>query len=272
MNVSPTFLTGAKSVAASAASQRTFCSASVLPGCGESLVSRRQVNFFGDAKSRALTVSGRSIYSVLAKVVANRLKGDIGGFNRAHAIVARQHGELCEAAYGNLDSALKFGPLVNHVANRNGLQPTRATEHAAQTVAALCQRFVPEMATAPAAAQWDCLWRAASALGVATVPYRICNRAPEGVSTTDWNKANRLAAGVLAQLNDEAAVLADRGEKLLHASAAQIRGVFKQGVDQLMRPAIDPKRPGNLTREAAFDWLKENEPVLWVLAMLSFEP
>lgn len=210
----------------------------------------------------------RKVYSGIATIVANRLKRDPGGYDRAHAITAVQNHDLFAAPYEPPRTADNFGRLVNRLMNRTGLSGVAATSRSADEVALLCHRFAPEFSDQPTAVQWDVLWRAAEALAEAGVPVRLLNRAPEGVTEADWKAANSRAADVLDFLIEEKARPVDRGP--LVTNPEQARGLFRHAIRRLMGDSIDPRMPGNLTQPQAFNWLKENEPIFWTMAMLSF--
>ena len=91
---------------------------------------------------------------------------------------------------------------------------------------------------------------------------RVFNRAQiESVSESDWKAANSRAEKVFSMLEDEATSGVDRGT---FVTDAQLRGVFKRAIDRAMRDE-------NMTRRAAFDQIKEDEPIFWARAMLDFE-
>jgi hypothetical protein len=70
-------------------------------------------------------------------------------------------------------------------------------------------------------------------------------------------------------LADENANPVDRGTLSEFSSPelypAKVRGTFRSAINQLMAD-------GGLTMQKAFDKLKEDEPIFWTMAMLSFEP
>jgi hypothetical protein len=216
--------------------------------------------------------AGPDVFSAVVAIVRNRTGED---FTTAFNNTLRGNEDLMKPSYGNLDTAMNLGRLLNRVECRSGLSAVESTEFSAAHIAALTNRFAPHLAGAPTAMQWDVLWRAALELERAGVPDRLFNRAPEGVKESDWKKANDQANEVFAILVADETQPIDRGpyfERRGQVHPGEIRGCFKGAITRLMGKSIDPKYPGNLSRQQAFDWLKEDEPIFWTMAMLSFEP
>lgn len=213
---------------------------------------------------------GVDVHQAVVALVRNRGGGD---YTAVYNRVREHHGDLMKPGYDNLSSSFGFTRLLNRVESKTGLSIVAAIEMSADQVTVLTNRFARPLATLPTAIQWDCLWRAADVLEKQGVPARLLNRdGPDEVGKRDWKNAVTAAGDVFAMLSDEAIKPVDRGSLLENARACQLRGVFRSAITQLMGPSVDPKRPGNLSRSQAFDWLKEKEPIFWCAAMLSFEP
>ncbi|TAL06143.1 MAG: hypothetical protein EPO07_02325 [Verrucomicrobia bacterium] len=205
---------------------------------------------------------GSDVFQYLVALVRNRTGDD---FHAAFNSVMPANSDLMQTGYGNFDSARDFSKLLNRVENRSGLSAGPSLERSAGDIAVLTKRFAPQFNWEPTAVQWDLLRRTADELERAGVPERLFNRAPEGVTASDWNTAQKMADGVRALLDSEMTDPVDRGPILEYAQPAQIRGVFRRAVERLMTEQ-------SLSLRQAFDRLKETEPIFWTMAMLSFEP
>ena len=206
-------------------------------------------------------------FNTIVALVRNRT-----GINHTEAFnkVLRNHSDLMHETKlpHGVDS---FGRLLNRCHDASCHNYADEVESVAKKVAALTNRFAPAFNMSPTAMQWDVLWRTALQLEEEGIPERLLNKRvgdPE-VDPADLKIANERVSFVMSKLNSENNDPIDRGtmEPFLHpnTSPGRIQCAFRTGIRGAM------KRDG-LTLSQAFDKLKEDEPIFWTLAMLSFEP
>lgn len=200
------------------------------------------------------------IFNAVVTLVRNRTGQD---FHAAYNRCLAANPDLMTGSYGNLDGAQKLTRLLNRFQANTGLPAVQSTELAADRVGLLTNRFLPALAQAPTARQWDILRRAAEMLEKEGVPVRLMNRASgkdNGVSAAESREED-----VFNLLDSEAAAPAvDLGKKFEGKPAGSVCRAFRSMVELLMDEQ-------NLSRQQAFDHLKETQPVFWTMAMLSFD-
>ena len=170
------------------------------------------------------------------------------------------------------ESALQPGVAnFSKILNRTGLPLADNLECVVNKVSRIASEFVPAFLNYPVALQWDVIWRTALQLEQAGIPEKLYNRRatdPE-VAPADWKNANACADYVFSLLSDSESNPIDRGNlpqfQSPSVNTAMVRGVFRSAIQRSMADA-------GLTLRQAFDKLKEDEPIFWTLAMLSYEP
>jgi hypothetical protein len=207
---------------------------------------------------------GMAMFSVIVAMVHNRTGGD---YTRVFNSVLRENRDLMTGRYDNMDAAQSFGRLLNRVESRSGLSPIAVTERCSDEIAALTNRFAPQFMRMPTAFQWEVLSRAAKQLEIAGLPVKMFNRAPQNVSDSDWNAANNQADGVLDFLVHRTETIPNDVGEGLKAKGAGARQIWLTFYAQVKRLMTD----NGLSCQQAFEKLKEEQPLFWTMALLSFE-
>lgn len=212
------------------------------------------------------------VFDSVLRLVRNRTSLD---YSAAFNLVLRDNRDLLSGEYDIVRGTRNFGRIYNRLSYRSGLSPVDATNRVVDQVGSIASRFLPNTSKLPSATQTDILFRAAAVLASGGAETKLLNRAttPEKVSVDDWQRALKSADDFFDALCRVQSKLHDRGLALQqsNASAEKIISLFKTTIQILTGDGVAPRYPGGLSQREAFDWLKENEPVFWMLAILSWE-
>jgi hypothetical protein len=211
--------------------------------------------------------AGSDVFNAVVAIVRNRTGSNFAfTFNS----VLRGNRDLMERGYDNLDTAQNFGLLLNRVESGTGLSAVTSCEMAAAQVSALANRFVPALALAPVATQYDVMWRAALQLEREEgFVERVINRrsADPAVPAGDWKAASDRAEDVFFFIDEDKTEIKDFG------TSETFQGMTPRSKRVSLGSMLDlMMSERGLTRRQAFDTLKEEQPIFWAYAILSFEP
>lgn len=209
--------------------------------------------------------AGSHIFGTIVDIVRKRTGLDYTTvFNR----VLKDNRDLLGDSLDATNHTQPLTRLLNRAGQVSGLNPVDTTNLISEKISRLTNRFCPSLSKSPTALQWDILSRAVTQLENCDLPLKLYNRTsdPE-ISEQDWKTANGNADAVLEFLDrhEEKSQDAGHNPKWQKLSPRSKFWSFKNQVDRLMSE-------NGLSRSQAFDKLKEEQPVFWAHAMLSFEP
>lgn len=210
---------------------------------------------------------GSRAFNAIVGLIRNRTGWD---FNRTFNAVLKENRDLLDCDFSPTDHIRPFNRLLNRAQAATGLGACATTDAMATKVNRMANAAFPALCDVPVALKWDVCQRAAAQLEKRGVGQKLRNRTDgnhPGLNDADWNAANKRGAEVLDFLETEEDDSADYGknpkfEKMTDRSKTWC---FVHAMERLMADE-------GLSREAAFNKLKETQPVFWTGAILAFDP
>jgi hypothetical protein len=205
------------------------------------------------------------IFQTMVGMVQNRLGSDYTGAYRA---VYKYNADMLEKPSAELaTNAQSFTRLLNRATSVIG-SGVAATNNVTRKVNRLTQTFFPVLHSLPSALQWDVISRTVDTLENCGYVARIENRSDaRTVSSADWKAANQQHQDVIDLLETKEDESKDFG-----THPHFIKSTPERKTQMLMGKVKDLMTNEGLSREDAFQKIKETEPIFWAHSILSFDP